>query len=67
MLPDCCTKIEIRGGGQAMEKQSLIFTTYTMEPDLLNSHPHYTSQDGSKAIAFNLDGNNWKIQPEGKR
>ena len=67
MVPDCCTKIEVIGGGRAKEKQSLIFTTYTMEPDFVNGHPHYTSLDGSWAIAFNQDHNEWKIQPAEKR
>ena len=67
VVPDCCTKIEVRGGGQAKEKQSSIFTTYSMERDHVNGHPHYTSLDGSKAIAFNLDNNDWKIQPEENR
>ena len=67
MVPGCCTNIEVIGGGQAKEEQSSIFTTYTIEPDLVNGHPHYTSQDGSKAIAFNQDNNEWKIQPKENR
>ena len=67
VVPDCCTKIEVIGGGRAKGKQSSIFTDYTIEPDLVNGHPHYTSLDGSRAIAFNLDHNEWKIQPVEKR
>ena len=67
MVPECCAEIEVTGGGQAKVKQWSIFTTYTIESDLVNGHPHYTSLDGSKAIAFNLDNNDWKIQPEENR
>ena len=62
-ISDCCTSIEVRGGGRAKEMQSQIFTTYSMEPNTLNGHRHYTSQDGLRAIAFNTDHNEWKIQP----
>ena len=67
MVPDCCTKIEVIGGGRAKEKQSSIFTIYTIESDLVNGHQHYTSLDGSRAIAFNQDHNEWKIQSAANR
>ena len=43
------------------------FTTYTVEHTLVNGHVHYTSQDGSKAIAFDNKRKNWKIQPVSDR
>ena len=62
-----CSKIEVQGGGGAKEKHPEIFTTYTIESDLVNGHSHYTSKDGTMAIAFNKDENEWKIQPVANR
>ena len=63
MVPDCCTTIEVQGSSLS----GAVFTTYTMESDLVNGHPHYTSQNGLWAMAFNLDHDEWKIQPVASR
>ena len=64
---ECCDTIVVQGGGGAKARQPTIFSTYTTEPDLVNGHRHYTSQDGSMAIAFNKDHKEWKIQPVTRR
>jgi len=64
-----CNTIEIVASSPASipSAQAGIYTTYTIEPDLLNFRSHYTSQDGNKVIAFNMDHNEWKIQPLANR
>ena len=37
------------------------FTTYTLEASLSNGKAHYTSQDGTRAIAYGEYGN-WELQ-----
>ena len=63
MLSECCHTIEVQGGGDVQIKQPHIFTTYTLETDIVNGHVHYTSQDGTWAIAY-VDSQNphWAIQ-----
>ena len=60
VVSECGPRIEVLGGGAAKQTQSGIFTTYTIEPDLMNGRVHYTSLDGTKAIAFGTY--NWHIQ-----
>ena len=67
MLSGCCHKIVVQGGGDAKAKQSDIFATYTKETGLMNGHVHYTSIDGTMAIAFSNQHNVWKIQESGHR
>ena len=62
-----CNTIEVQGGGGAKELQPEMFTSYAIESDLVNGHSHYTSKDGTMAIAFNKDENEWKIQPVANR
>ena len=64
-----CNTIEIVASSPASipSSQAGIYTTYTIEPDLVNFRSHYTSQDGNKVIAFNMDHNEWKIQPLANR
>ena len=62
-----CSAIEVQGGGGAKELQPEMFTSYAIEADLVNGHSHYTSKDGTMAIAFNKDENEWKIQPVANR
>ena len=64
---ECCNTILVQGGGRAKDKQPKIFATYIMEPDLVNGHTHYTTQDGSMVIAFNKDHKEWKIQTVARR
>ena len=64
VVSECSRRIEVRGGGAA--KETGIVTTYTIEPDLLNGRVQYTSTDGTKAIAFDPNGN-WNIQPVANR
>ena len=61
-----CNTIQAHGGGGAKEDQPQIFTTYTKD-GLVNGHSSYTSLDGTTAIAFNMDHNEWKIQPVADR
>ena len=49
----------------AKDAQSQIFTTYRIEKDLLNGRVHYTSGDGTKALAYG--GGSWRIQSVEKR
>ena len=63
---ECGPRIEVRGGGAAKQTHSGIFTTYTIEGNLENGRVHYTSTDGTKAIAFGGDGF-WYIQPAANR
>ena len=44
------------------DAQSVLFTTYRIEEDLLNGRVHYTSKDGKKAIAYATG--RWRIQSE---
>ena len=67
LLPLCCNRIKVQGGGRAKEKQGRIFTTYTKDSDLVHGRVAYTSQDGTRAIAFNEDHKEWKIQPVANR
>ena len=63
----CCSTIVVQGGGGPLAKQSSIFETYALEADLVNGHGHYTSLDGTMALAYNTDNNEWKLQGEDKR
>ena len=60
VVSECSPRIEVRGGGAAKQTHSSIFTTYTIEGNLVNGRVHYTSTDGTKAIAFGSNGN-WQI------
>ena len=51
----------------AKDAHSYIFTTYRIENNLLNGRVHYTSIDGTQAIAYNNDEGIWCIQPVGNR
>ena len=66
VVSECSPRIEVLGGGAAKQTHSGIFTTYTIEPDLMNGRVHYTSLDGTKAIAFGGNGV-WYIQPVANR
>ena len=68
-LSDCCSSIDVVGKGDALNAHPDIFTTYTLEPgDLINGKKHYTSQDGTKAIAYNEEySGQWLIQAAEKR
>ena len=60
----CCNEVQVLDGDDDKVKSVVpkIFTTYTKEPDIINGHVHYTSVDGRKAIAFNDEDKEWKIQ-----
>ena len=66
VVSECSPRIEVLGGGAAKQTHSGIFTTYTIEGNLVNGRVHYTSTDGTKAIAFDPNGN-WNIQPVASR
>ena len=63
---DCCPTVEIvQGSGNntgAYGAQSKIFTTYRIEPNLVNGKVHYTSVDLKHAIAYNDKKGQWVIQ-----
>ena len=50
------------GEGDARDARPDIFKIYLIEPDLVNGKVHYTSQDGTKAIAFESSLGEWNIQ-----
>ena len=64
----CCSEIEVRqpsGCNQcdAIGSQPGIFTTYTINEDLIDDKAYYTSQDGIYAIVYtNSNGGLWLIQ-----
>ena len=60
-----CNTIEVVASSPVSipSAQAGIYTTYTIEPDLENFRSYWTSEDGNTVIAFNLDQNQWKIQP----
>ena len=49
--------------------QPNIFGKFTLEADLVNGHMHYTSLDGTMAIAYATSGNffAWYIQTVDQR
>ena len=57
----------VQGEGDPVVQQSSIFETYTLELDLMNGHKHYSSLDGSMALAYNTANNEWKLQSDGNR
>ena len=57
----------VQGGNDPVVRQPNIFETYTLELDLVNGHKHYTSLDGTMALAYNTDNNEWKLQADDKR
>ena len=71
IFADLCQLVEVvKSQGTtsgAKEAHPHIFTTYTIEDDLLNGKVHYTSMDGTQAIAYNNDERIWCIQPVGSR
>ena len=62
-----CDTIVVQGGGSALQKQSRIFNTYTLESDLVNGYGHYTSLDGKIALTFDREWNQWNLQSADKR
>ena len=58
----CCDKLLVEGGGDAMEKQPVIYHSFALEADLWNGHAHYTSQDKTMAIAYDPANKMWRIQ-----
>ena len=65
MIADCCESVEVYQPDPSVDgaQQSLpeYFTTYTLEASLTNGKAHYTSQDGTRAIAYGEYGN-WELQ-----
>ena len=66
----CCKEFEIIGKGtpkNSLESRGVnIFTTYKLEPDLVNGKQHYTSQDGTRAISF-VNNRIWMVQSASAR
>ena len=62
-ISGCCAEVEVVGYGEAYLPS--IYTTYTIEDDLLNGKVHYTSTDRAMAIAY--FGSSWLIQDATKR
>lgn len=61
----CCETVRVRyheDNTDAYQARPEVFQTFTIEPDLLNGKVHYTSEDGTHAIA-KCNGGAWQIQP----
>ena len=67
----CCGTIQVIqkdvSDTAARVYQPNIFTNYTIETGLVNGRVHYTSHDGTKAIAYQEDKGQWLIQPVERR
>ena len=67
----CCGTLQVvqkdESDPAARLSQPNIFTNYTIEADLVNGRVHYTSHDGTKAIAYHEDHGQWYIQPADRR
>ena len=63
----CCEVVNVSGKGDAFDTYSSIFTTYTLESNLVNGKGHYTSKDGTKAIAYIEEKGILIIQKEERR
>ena len=70
-ISDCCALVEVvqtqAAKTGAKDKHPYIFTTYHIEDNFLNGRVHYTSKDGTNAIAYNNERGDWNIQPAGDR
>ena len=68
---DCCGTLRVvqkdESDTAARLSQPKIFTNYTIETGLVNGRVHYTSHDGTKAIAYHEDKGQWIIQPVERR
>ena len=53
------------GYGDVHDVYPSVFTTYTMENDLVNGKGHYTSSGGDRAITY--VGSKWLIQSAANR
>ena len=62
VVPVCCEEVSVIGMGDARDLHPNIFTRYFLETGLVNGKEHYTSQDGTIAIAFNQEKRMWVIQ-----
>ena len=64
----CCGRVEVVGGGKPKEEIPSIFTTYTLQPTLLNGYVFYASRSGTRALAWLYNSNNnWVIQDASDR
>ena len=65
MSTDCCESVEVYqpdpSENGALQSQPEYFTTYAIEQSLTNGRAHFTSQDGTRAIAYGEYGN-WELQ-----
>ena len=58
--------VEYTEKNEAYERHSSIYTSYVIEKGAINGRNHYTSEDGTQAIA-SCDGRSWNIQPSSYR
>ena len=61
----CCESVRVvydESNTEVFQARPEVFQTYTIEPELLNGKVHYTSEDGTHAIAKCNNGA-WQIQP----
>ena len=72
IVSECCTYIKVLPRDEQKTAPKLtqpnIFTTYMMEPDILNTRVHYTSQDGKYALTYITEPHGqWYLQSADKR
>ncbi len=65
-FPQCCREIVVKPANASWtnvsRRQPEIFTTYKMQPGLINGRSHYESEDGRWIVTF--CGKHWIIQGE---
>ena len=57
--------VEYAEENEAYERLPYIFTSYVIEKGMINGHNHYTSADGTRAIAYIC--NRWIVQDDSDR
>ena len=70
----CCPRLAIESSAEGdgttsnvRKAHPRVFTTYEMEPGMVNDRHHYTSMEGEFALAYNPENAAWWIQLERDR
>ena len=68
LFADCCDIVEVyqpdpsvNGAHQVPPEYLEFFTTYTLQQGFTNGKAYYTSQDGTRALAYGAYGD-WELQ-----